>query len=83
MNPIIAAIDQQAANYTPAVIAAIQAAEALGVTATGTQKATAVVTAVSQTLEGSANPNVAGIAALVNLSVMIANLLGVFKHKAQ
>ncbi len=81
MNPTLAAIDQQTLKYTPAVIAGILAAEQLGAGSTGAEKASAVVGAVSASLAGSSNPNVAGIAALVNLGVFIANHLGVFKHK--
>ena len=83
MNPTLALIDSNVAAYTPTVLAGIQAAEALGVTSTGPEKAAAVVSSVSQSLESSPNANVAGIAALVNLAVQIANMLGAFKHKAK
>lgn len=84
MNSTIASIDTNAAAYAPAVIASIQAAEAFAPTGTtGAQKFSAVMAGLgagSAALESSPNQNVAGIAALVNLGVMIANLLGAFRH---
>ncbi len=81
INPIIAAIDEDTLTYAPTVANAVVAAEALGPQATGLQKFAAAVTTVSQSLTVSQNPNVAGIAALVNLAVQFANLFGAFKHK--
>ncbi len=78
----VAAINANIVAYAPAVITAVQAAEMSS--ASGTDKATAVINAIQQ---GSANltlapqPDVAAIAGLVNLVVTIFNMLGVFKHK--
>lgn len=69
--------------YTPTILTAVQAAEALGPDASGAEKAANVVQAVTQSLGQDANPNVAAIATQVNLIVALANLFGVFKHKAQ
>ncbi len=87
MNPILAKIDAGALTYTPAVLAAIQAAEALAPAGTtGPTKFNVVMTALgagSQALESAPNANVAGIAALVNLGVMIGNLFGGLFHKSK
>lgn len=83
LNPTIAAITTQTLTYTPAVIAGVQAAETS--LASGPSKQQAVINAIlagSQAAEGVPNPNVAAIAALVNLTVSIFNALGLFKHKA-
>lgn len=84
INPTIAAITNGTLTYTPAVIAGVQAAEASS--ADGATKQEAVVNAIlagSQAVESVPNPNVAGIAALVNLTISILNALGLFKHKAK
>lgn len=81
-NTTISAITTQTLTYAPAVIAGVQAAETTG--ASGTSKLQAVVNGVlagSQALEGAPNPDVAGIAALVNLFVSIFNATGIFSHK--
>lgn len=83
-NSTISAITTQTLTYAPAVIAGVQAAETTG--ASGTSKLQAVVNGVlagSQALEGAPNPDVAGIAALVNLFVSIFNATGIFGHKAK
>jgi len=84
LNPTIAAITTDTVMFTPTVVAAVQTAEALGANATGAEKASAAISAASAALasQSGVNPNVQAIAALVNLSVNIANLLGVFRHKA-
>jgi hypothetical protein len=74
-------INAQTVTYLPSVVAAVQAAEVLGPEATGAQKSAAVVAAVSQSLGASSNPNVAAISNLASLVVLVANLLGAFKHK--
>lgn len=82
LNPTIAAITTQTVAYTPAVLAAVQAAELSN--ANGTTKLQSVVTGVlgaTQVLEAAPNPNVAAVAALTNLVVGILNSLGVFNHK--
>lgn len=68
--------------YTPTVITAVQAIEAIAPNATGAEKAAAAVQVVSQSLGTSANPNVAAIAQQVNIIVAVLNLFGVFRHKA-
>lgn len=79
-------IDKITANeiaYAPAVLAGVQAAETAG--GSGHDKLNAVVNGIiagSQTLESAPSPTVAGIAALVNLTVSILNALGIFKKKA-
>ena len=75
---IVANINSQALQYLPAVIAAIQAVELLVPEAPGSTKFQAVMTGLGT----GTNPNqtVAGVAELVNLSVLFANLLGVFKR---
>lgn len=76
-------ITTQTLSYAPAVIAGVQAAELSG--ASGETKAQAVVNAVlagSGAAESATNPNVAGIASLVNLFVSIFNATGLFSHKA-
>lgn len=72
-------------QFVPAVLAGVQAAEATG--APGHAKAQAVIDGViagSGALAGQAGvqPTVAGIAALVNLTVSILNALGIFKKKS-
>lgn len=84
INPTLAAITTDVSAYAPAVLAGVQAAELSN--APGTSKLQAVVNGVLGTtgaLETSANPNVAGVAALANLFVGILNALGVFTHKAK
>jgi hypothetical protein len=82
-----AAINKQTLAYLPAAIAGIQAAEVLAPEGTtGEQKFNAVmegIGATSAALEGSPNVTVASVAALVNLGVLIAHLIGAFRHKAQ
>lgn len=80
VTSVVSQITNQEITYIPTVVAGVQAAEALGPTATGAEKLNAVLQATSQQLAGSANPNVSAIAGLVNLTVLIANLLGAFKH---
>jgi len=82
MNPVISAIDTQVLNYAPAVLAGVQAAEMTA--ASGPSKFQAVLAGIlagSQAAEAIPIPNVQGIAALVNLSVTILNMLGAFSHK--
>lgn len=79
---VINAINKQTLNYTPAVIAGVQAAETTG--AAGDTKLQAVVNGVIATsgaLESSSNVDIAGISALVNLVVSIFNATGIFNHK--
>ena len=78
----ILGITQQEAAYTPAVIAAVQAAEASG--AAGATKKQAVIDAIiagSRQAESVSNPNVAAIAAMVDLTVSIFNITGLFSRK--
>jgi len=68
--------------YAPAVLAGVQAAETSN--AAGSAKAQAVIDGIiagSAAASGVASPTVAGISALVNLTVSILNALGVFSHK--
>lgn len=82
LSSTVTNINNQTAAAMPAVVAAIQAVEALAPDGTtGAKKASAAVAAVAQTLIGSSNPTVASVAGLVNMAVLIANLLGVFRHK--
>jgi hypothetical protein len=79
-------INHQTLQYLPAVIASVQAVEMLAPTAPGADKFQAVMAgfgAGSQALAGSSpNATVAGLAELVNLSVLFANLLlPLFQHK--
>lgn len=76
-------------QYAPAVLAGIQAAEAVAPSASGSSKQVAVVSSVLQgievgsgALESSPNPTVASVALLVNLFVSIFNSLGIFKKTA-
>lgn len=81
-TPIVTQITSGTIAYAPAVLAGIQAAELSS--ASSETKQQAVVNAVlagSQALEGAPNANVAGVAALVNLFVSIANATGLFSHK--
>jgi hypothetical protein len=81
-NQTVTTINNQTAAAMPAVVAAIQAVEALAPEGTtGAQKASAAVAAVTETLIGSSNATVANVAGLVNMAVLIANLLGVFRRK--
>lgn len=83
MNQTIATINTQTITYLPAVLAGVQAAEQSN--AAGATKKQAVVNAViagARGAETSTNPNVAGIAALVDLVVSILNSTGVFSHKS-
>jgi hypothetical protein len=76
-------INTQTLAYLPSVIAGIQAAEAAAPEAPGASKLDAVLAGIgagSLALAGTPNANVASIAALVNMSVMIFHLLGAFKH---
>ncbi len=80
-------ITNQIAGFAPAVIVAVQAAEAVP-GASGSDKQKAVVQAVltgvevgSQALETHSNPAVASVALLVNLVVSVFNALGLFKRK--
>lgn len=69
--------------YAPAVLAGVQVAETSS--ASGASKAQAVINGIisgSLALESAPQPSVAGIAALVNLTVNILNALGIFSHKA-
>lgn len=84
MNPIISAITLATVNYSPAVLAGIQAAEASK--ASGSTKLQAVVNGVLGTtgaLETNTNPNVAAVSALANFFVGIANATGMFNHGAK
>jgi len=84
LNSTVATITQNELLYAPAVLAGVQAAEAVAADAPGHAKADAVLTGI---MTGSAAlatnnatpPGVAGIAALINLSVSILNALGIFK----
>lgn len=85
----INAINSQTLQYAPAVLAGIQAAEAIAPTASGSSKQAAVVQSVlagvevgSGALESSPNPTVSAVAQLVNLFVAIFNSLGIFKKSA-
>ncbi len=69
--------------YAPTVASAVLIAESIAPDATGPEKASAVISAASQALATGPNANVANIAASVNLAVALANLLGIFKHKAK
>ena len=78
----VTTINHETAAAMPAVLAAVQAVEALAPEGTtGPQKASAAISAASQTLAGSSNATVANVATLVNMAVLIANLIGAFKHK--
>ena len=77
-SQIIADIDRETLTYAPAVAVAVQSAEANG--GTGLQKFVYALGSVSQAYEGAPNANVAGIATLVNLGVLFANLFGAFSH---
>ncbi len=71
--------------YAPAALVAVLAAEQSN--ASGASKLQAVVNGImagSAALAGTAgvSPTVAGISALVNLTVSILNALGVFTHKS-
>ncbi len=80
----INAINTQTLAFLPAVIAGIQVAEAADAEAPGEAKLQAVLAGIGQgagVLAGSANPNIAGIAQLTSLAVLIFNLLGKFKKK--
>ena len=82
LNPTIAAVNSNVLAFTPAVMAGVMAAEQSG--ADGATKQQAVVNAVlgtSGVLESNTNPNVAGIAGLVNLVLSIFNATGIFSHK--
>lgn len=84
MNPTVAAINTQTLAFLPSVLAGVHAAEQSN--ADGATKSQAVVNAIiagSGSLAAGSNPDVVGIAALVNLTVSILNALGVFKHKAK
>jgi hypothetical protein len=69
--------------YTPAIIAAMQAAESTQ--ASGEKKQQAVVNAIiagsAALAQGAPKPNVQAVAGLVNLFASIFNGLGVFKKK--
>jgi hypothetical protein len=83
MNPTIAAVNAQTLTYVPAVLAGVQAAEQSA--GNGASKKQAVVNAIligARAAEATPNPNVAGIAALVDLVVSILNSTGVFSHKS-
>ncbi len=86
-SKIVATVDQitaQVATYTPAVIAAVQVAQATS--ASGEDKLNAVVNAIlagSQIGEAVPVPQVAAISALVNLTVSILKSLGVFHKKPE
>jgi hypothetical protein len=78
-------ISQQTLTYLPAALAGIQAAEHAAPEAPGVSKLAAVlagIQAASQAAEAIPNPQVQGIAALVNLSVAIFNALGTFRHRS-
>jgi len=87
LNSTVATITQNELLYAPAVLAGVQAAEAVAADAPGHAKADAVLTGI---MTGSAAlatnkatpPSVAGIAALINLSVSILNALGIFRKAA-
>lgn len=84
LNPTIAAITSNTLSYAPAVVAGVQAAEITG--ASGATKQQAVINGIlagSQALEIAPNPNVAAIAALINLFVSIFNATGIFHHAPQ
>lgn len=84
INPTIVAIDQSVLSYAPAAIVAVQAAEITNASgATKLQSTVSTILAGSQALESAPNPNVAGIAALVNLVVSIFNATGMFNHKTK
>ncbi len=84
-DPVTHTVNQitaQVVTYTPAVVAGVQAAEMSG--ASGESKLQAVIDGIQAGSAGLVNtpvPQVAAIAALVNLVVSIFNALGVFKHK--
>lgn len=79
-------ITQQVATYVPSAIAAVQVIEAAGTGLSGPQKQQLAVQAIiagTGALASSpdANKTASGFAALVNLTVSILNMLGVFSHK--
>ncbi len=84
-DPVVSTVNDitsQIVTYTPAVAAAVQAAEMTG--ASGQSKKQAVLNAIqagSQLAAGVPQPQVAAISSLVNLVVSIFNALGVFSHK--
>jgi hypothetical protein len=93
ITKVTGAITTQTLIYLPSVLAGVQAAEhaselvvaAGGQPLPGETKLGAVLAGVqagSQAMAGSPNPDVASIAALVNLTVSILNALGLFKKRA-
>ncbi len=80
---ILKSINIRTVQATPYVITAAVAAEALGPDATGAEKASVVTQAVVQTLAGSTNVTAQELAGTISLVVLVANLIGAFKRKAQ
>jgi hypothetical protein len=85
LNPTLESINNQVVTFTPAVIAAVQIAEAAGGTSESKlakvlDEISGIAGAVSQI---PTNPNVAAIAGLVNLTVSLFNAFGKFKHAAR
>jgi hypothetical protein len=79
----IGTISTQTLTYAPAILAGVQAAEQS--TVSGADKKQAVVNAViagARAAEGVPNPQVAGIATLIDLFISILNATGVFSHKS-
>lgn len=84
----INAINNQTLQFAPAVLAAVQAVEAVAPNMPGADKHTLVVNQVlagvqagSASAAGSSNATVAGISGLINLFVSILNATGIFNRK--
>ncbi len=79
---VVNKINTETLTYLPTVVAVVQAVESLAPEGTsGPQKFTVAVDVISKSLAGSPNATVESIGVLVNLSVLIANLVGAFKKK--
>lgn len=85
MSDVTGTVNQITADivqYTPAVVAGVQAAEQSS--ASGQDKKQAVLDAIQAGSAAASSipvPQVAAIAGLINLVVSIFNSLGIFKHK--
>lgn len=86
MSNILNSVTQVLNLYAPLTLGAIQMAEQAAPAGTsGTQKAEAVIAAVSAQVATTTGvpANVQTIAGLVNIGVSLLNAFGVFLHKSQ
>ncbi len=84
ISSTVTRITNQELLYTPVILHAVQAAQASNADGETKKAAVLAVTlAAAQGLESNPNPNVAAIAALIDLTVSIFKATGLFSRKSK